>query len=235
MMNLNNIDKKTIFFVFIIIILIFSNLLTVSRCSTEKHTNEVNLDALTDTIKYFESKNGSLVAQKTMLNGNLSTLQKVNDSLYNVIKGMGVSSPDNVVYSKITIHDTKHDTAWITQHDTIDEKFKNIYNINKKFNFSDSYRMLAGTTWFHSNGLVDSLGMTIDTNTVVADFTVVQKDNNIFITSNNPYIEYNKVIGLTSTKKKRFSIGPVVGVGINQKAKFTGFAGVGLMYNVFSF
>lgn len=235
MMNLKSIDKKTIFFVFIIIILIFSNLLTVSRCSTEKRTNEINLDALTDTIKYFESKNGSLVAQKTMLNGDLSTLKKVNDSLYNVIKEMGISSPDNVVYSKITIHDTKHDTAWVTQHDTIDEKNKYIYNINKKFNFSNSYRTLTGSTWFHSDGVIDSLGMSIDTNTVVADFTVVQKDNNVFITSNNPYIEYNKVIGLTNSKKKRFGIGPVVGVGINQKAKFTGFLGVGLMYNVFSF
>lgn len=235
MMNLKSIDKKTIFFVFIIIILIFSNLLTVSRCSTVKHTNDVNLDALTDTIKYFESKNGSLVAQKTMMNGDLSALKKVNDSLHNVIKGMGISSLDNVVYSKITVHDTKHDTAWITQHDTIDENFKNIYNINKKFNFSNTYRTLTGSAWFHSDGAVDSLGMSIDTNTVVAAFTVVQKDNNVYITSNNPYIEYNKVIGLTNTKKKRFGIGPVVGVGINQKAKFTGFAGVGLMYNVFSF
>lgn len=235
MMNLHSIDKKTIFFVFIIIILIFSNLLTVSRCSSMKCTNEVNLDALTDTIKYFESNNGSLVAQKTMLNGDLNTLKKVNDSLYNVIKSIGVSSPDNVVYSKITVHDTKHDTAWVVQHDTIDEKNKNIYNINKKFNFSDQYRTLTGSTWFHSNGVVDSLGMTIDTNTVAADFTVVQKDNNVFISSNNPYVEYNKVIGLTNSKKKRFGIGPVIGVGINQKAKFTGFVGVGLMYNVFSF
>lgn len=234
-MNLHSIDKKTIFFVFIIIILIFSNLLSVSRCSSMKCTNEVNLDALTDTIKYFESKNGSLIAQKTMLNGDLNTLKKVNDSLYNVIKSIGVNSPDNVVYSKITVHDAKHDTAWVVQHDTIDEKNKNIYNINKKFNFSDQYRTLTGSTWFHSNGEVDSLGMSIDTNTVIADFTVVQKDNNVFISSNNPYVEYNKVIGLTNSKKKRFGVGPVIGVGINQKARFTGFVGVGLMYNVFSF
>lgn len=234
-MLLQNIDKKTIFFVFIIIILIFSNLLSISRCSTVKHTNDVNLEAMTDTIKYFETKNGLLVAQKTMLNGNLSTLKKINDSLYNVIKETGVNSPDNVVYSKVTIHDTNHDTAWITKHDTIDKNFKNIYNINKKFNFSDSYRTLTGSTWFHSNGLVDSLGMSIDTNTVIADFTIVQKDNNVYITSNNPYVEYNKVIGLTTSKKKRFGIGPVIGAGINQKAKFTGFVGVGLMFNVFSF
>lgn len=234
-MNLHSIDKKTIFFVFIIIILIFSNLLSVSRCSSMKCTNEVNLDALADTIKYFESKNGSLVVQKTMLNGDLNTLKKVKDSLYNVIKSIGVNSPDNVVYSKITVHDAKHDTAWVVQHDTIDEKNKNIYNINKKFNFSDQYRTLTGSTWFHSNGEADSLGMSIDTNTVIADFTVVQKDNNVFISSNNPYVEYNKVIGLTNSKKKRFGVGPVIGVGINQKARFTGFVGVGLMYNVFSF
>lgn len=234
-MILQNIDKKTIFFVFIIIILIFSNLLSISRCSTVKHTNEVNLEAMTDTIKYFESKNGLLVAQKTMLNGDLSTLKKINDSLYNVIKGTGVNSPDNVVYSKVTIHDTNHDTTWITKHDTIDKNSKNIYDINKKFNFSDSYRTLVGSTWFHSNGLVDSLGMSIDTNTVIADFTIVQKDNNVYITSNNPYVEYNKVIGLTTSKKKRFGIGPVIGAGISQKAKFTGFVGVGLMFNVFSF
>lgn len=234
-MKLLNIDRKTLIFSFIIIILILINILAVSHCSNISATSDNNIIALTDSIKYFKGKNGALVAQKTMLNGDMSLLKHVNDSLYNIIKNIGVKSPDNVVYSKITITDIKHDTVWTQIHDTVSDKSKSIYNINKKFKFSDSYHTLAGNTWFNTDGVADSLGLSIDTNTVVADFTIVQKDNKVYITSNNPYIKYNNIIGINNTKKKRFGIGPVIGVGINQKVKVNPYIGFGIMYNIFLF
>lgn len=235
-MKFLNTDKKTILFVFIIIILIITNTITVSRCSVAKYTGDDNINALTDSIRYFKTANGVLAAQKTMLTGDLHMLKRVNDSLYKVVKGLGVKSPDNVVYTKITIADTKHDTVWVTKRDSQkSDKNNYIYNINKKFDFSDNYRTLTGRTWFRSNGVMDSLGLTIDTNSVTADFTVVQKNNNVYITSNNPYIKYNNIIGITRSKKKRFGIGPIVGVGINHKAQIGPYVGVGVTYNIFSF
>lgn len=235
-MKLSSTDKKTILCVFIIIILIITNAITVSRCSVAKYNGDNNINALTDSIRYFKTTNGTLAAQKTMLVGDLHLLKHVNDSLYKIVKGLGVKSPDNVVYTKITISDTKHDTVWVTKRDSSkSDKNNYIYNINKKFDFSDNYRTLTGQTWFRSNGVTDSLGLVIDTNSVTADFTVVQKNNNVYITSNNPYVKYNNIIGLTRSKKKRFGIGLIVGVGINHKAQIGPYAGVGLTYNIFSF
>lgn len=231
-----NINKRTLIYIIIIILLILFNCLSVSRCRTIKYSNETNIRALTDTIKYFKTKEGALVTQKTMLSGDLSTLQKVNDSLYNIIKSTNVKSPDNVVYTRITIKDTKHDTVWTSHRDTLENR--NYYNIYRKFNFSDRYRTLTGTSWFKSDGIKDSLGLTIDSNQVNADFTVIQKNDQVYITSNNPYIIYNNIIGISSkevSKKKRFGVGPVLGVGINHKAQISPFIGIGINYNIFSF
>ena len=74
--------------------------------------------------------------------------------------------------------------------------------------FNDKYRELEGNVY-----LKDSLlGMNINKDNVYADFTMAIEDNKVFIKSNNPYIKYNDIKGLTlpysSKRKATLVIGP---------------------------
>lgn len=233
-MNLS-INKRNIIITVAILLMFGITVCSVRSCISNKNTYNNNITALTDTIKYWKDKAGNLVAQKTMLSGDLNSLKLINDSLYNKIKNdMKIKNPDNIVYIKTTVKDDKHDTLWIV------ESKDSIYNrIEKNFDFSDSYRTLKGYTYLYKGkNKSDTLGTVISKNEMVCDFTVVQKDNQLYITSNNPYIKYNNIIGINNNnynKNKRFGIGPYIGVGINYKGKIQPTIGIGLTYSIIKF
>ena len=104
----------------------------------QKEVNNNNIIALTDSIHYYKTKNNELVASKVLLEGDLSTLQLANDSLYNALKEMNVKDPSSVVYITSVIDNPQNDTIWTT--DTIISNF----NINKTFAFNNKYRSLEG-------------------------------------------------------------------------------------------
>lgn len=222
---------KNIIWCIITILLTVLLCMSMRQCISNKHTYNNNIIALTDTIKYYKGKNEELVASKTMIETSFNNIKYINDSLYNVLKSIGVKNPDNVVYIETVIRDEKHDTAW----------FDNINSINKyikkDFDFSNQYRTLKGYVYFNKP---DTLGLAIEQNDVTADFTVTQKDNNVYITSNNPYIKYNNIIGIKNRsehkiKTKRFGVGPYVGIGINKDAKIEPVVGIGLSWSIFRF
>lgn len=206
-------------------------LLAVRKCSTYKTLNADNLAALTDTIAYYKSRSNGLVAQKTMLQGDMDLLKKANDSLYNIIKGISVKNPDNAVYVNTVVHDVQRDTCWIVNVDSV------YYNkeIKKEFDFSDSWRTVQGYTYLRS----DTLGTCITKNDVAASFTVVQKDNKVYITSNNPYVEYSSIVGITQTKAaqktKRWGIGPYIGFGVTHKGDVVPTFGLSLHWSLIRF
>lgn len=222
---------KNIIWCIITILLTVLLCMSMRQCISNKHTYNNNIIALTDTIKYYKGKNEELVASKTMIETSFNNIKYINDSLYNVLKSIGVKNPDNVVYIETVIRDEKHDTVW----------FDNINSINKyikkDFDFSNKYRTLKGYVYFNKP---DTLGLTIEQNDVTADFTVAQKDNNVYITSNNPYIKYNNIIGIKNRsehkiKTKRFGVGPYIGIGINKDAKIEPVVGIGLSWSIFRF
>ena len=206
-------------------------LLAVSKCSTYKTLNADNVAALTDTIAYYKSRSDGLVAQKTMLQGDMDLLKKTNDSLYNKIKDISVKNPDNAVYVSTVVHDVRRDTCWIVNTDSV------YYNkeIKKEFDFSDSWRTVQGYTYLRN----DTLGTSITKNDVSADFTIVQKDNKVYITSNNPYVRYSNIVGITQTKDtekaKRWGIGPYIGFGVTHKFDFVPTVGVSLHWSLIQF
>lgn len=199
----------------------------MQQCISNKHLYDNNIIALTNTIKYYKGKNKELVASKKMLETSFKNIKYINDSLYNVLKSIGIKNPDNVVYIETIIKDEKHDTMWI---DTTS-------NIKKDFDFSNKYRILKGYVYLNRP---DTLGLSIEQNEAIANFTIIQKNNNLYITSNNPYIKYNNIIGINSklenkSKTKRFSIGPYIGVGINKDAKIEPTFGIGLTWSLLRF
>lgn len=219
--------------------------LAINRCSKYKSLNGTfndNISALTDTIKYYKSKSNQLVAEKTMLCGDMDLLKKVNDSLYNKVKDIKIKNPDNVVYISTTIVDSVRDTCWVVPNDSI---YSSSY-IKKEFNFSDDWRQVQGYTYLkraaqHVPSDSSVLGTVILKNNVRADFTVVQKDNKVYVTSNNPYIEYTNIIGITNSQEnktnkiKRWGIGPYIGFGVTHKLDFVPSAGLSVHYSIIRF
>lgn len=226
-------NKKEIIKYAIIGILLIMSIVSIKKCSSYKYDYKVNIAALTDTISYYKSKQNNLVTEKTMLQGDVNLLKKVNDSLYNKIKEMRIKNPDNVVYINTTVHDKVHDTCWVVNVDSI--YYNNNY-IERKFDFSDKYRTLYGYTYFKR----DTLGTVIEKNETQVDFTVVQNDNKVYITSNNPYIKYNNIVGITlnetqKTKSKRWGVGPYIGFGVSHKFDFVPTVGVSLHWSFIQF
>lgn len=226
---------KSKLIIYIIALLLFVLMcLSMHKCISNKHLYDNNIIALTDTIKYYKGKNKELVASKTMIETSFNNIKYINDSLYNVLKSIGVKNPDNVVYIETIIRDEKHDTIWKTP--IISSNDNNKY-IKKDFDFSNQYRTLKGYVYLNKP---DTLGLSIEQNNAIADFTITQKDNNVYITSNNPYIKYNNIIGIknqsqNNIKTKRFGIGPYIGIGINKDAKIEPTIGIGLTWSLFRF
>ena len=226
---------KSKLIIYIIALLLFVLMcLSMHKCISNKHLYDNNIIALTDTIKYYKGKNKELVASKTMIETSFNNIKYINDSLYNVLKSIGVKNPDNVVYIETIIRDEKHDTIWKTP--IISSNDNNKY-IKKDFDFSNQYRTLKGYVYLNKP---DTLGLSIEQNNAIADFTITQKDNNVYITSNNPYIKYNNIIGIknqsqNNKKTKRFGIGPYIGIGINKDAKIEPTIGIGLTWSLFRF
>lgn len=208
------------FFVFII--------LSINKCTYYKNVNDKNIIALTDSVKYYKGKYGNEVAKKTMVEADYKNLQNINDSLYRMIQSMQVNKPDIVIGGSTSIDNGKHDTIYIPTAAEITSK-----NIYRKFDFSNQYRELTGNV----NYTNDTLGLHIEKDIVQFKYALAVKDNAVYMTSDNPYIKFNSITGLTipkQKKEKKFGIGPSVFGGYSNKGFVYGI-GIGLQYNFINF
>ena len=194
--------------------------LSIRSCISYKEQGNNNVIALTDTIKYYKTKNGELYVSKTLLEGDLSTLKIANDSLYGVIKEMKIKNPTSVVYVDATIDNGQKDTAWIIEPITTNIDSVYIYpSLYKEFDFSDKFRELTGNIY-----LKDSLlGLNILKDKINFDYTLAIENNKVFVKSNNPYIHYNEIQGLTlkpqSNRKFTLVIGPSINYSYDLNSK----------------
>jgi len=223
-------------FVYIIIILLMGGIIasSVRRCSTDRAIYENNIKALTDTITYFRTENGNLVASKTAFVAEVNDLKELNKGLYEQLGKLGVKPKTitQMVYSEGEIKYLPQDTAWIIKHDTISK------GVDKTFAFNDRWRDLEGSIGYHQ----DTLGLHISKDIMRFDYTVaMDKNNKIYITSDNPYVTVNEIQGFTvptlqKEKAKRWGIGPYVGVGYDfSRNKIAPTIGIGFQYNLFKF
>lgn len=200
----------------------------ISKCTYYKDTNQNNIIALTDTVKYYQGKLGNEVASKTMIEANYSSLQNINDSLYRLVESMKIKNPTTVIGGKVVVENVTHDTIWVPTKTEIDTK-----NIAYNFNFSNKYRELEGTVKYMN----DTLSLDFDKDKTMFDYVLAIKDGSVYMTSDNPYVKFSNITGLKvpeSTKKKRFGIGPGVFVGYG-KGGFTYGLGLSIQYNLIQF
>ena len=202
--------------------------LSINKCTYYKNINDKNIIALTDSIKYYKGKYGNEVAKKTMIETDCKNLQIINDSLYRMIQSMQVKKPDIVIGGSTSIDNGKHDTVWVPTVTEIASK-----NIYRKFDFSNQYRELTGNVSYAN----DTLGLYIEKDIMRFKYALAVKDNVVYMTSDNPYVKFNSITGLTipkQKKEKKFGIGPSVFGGYSNKGFVYGI-GIGLQYNLISF
>lgn len=226
-MNLFNKYKLIFILGLVSIILLISLVFSVKSCTEYKNMNNNNIVALTDSIKQYRTKNNELYVSKTLLLGDISTLKLANDSLVQVLKEMNVKDPAQVVYIDNTIDAGEKETAWVVK-----PEISEVYpNLEKKFAFNDKYRELEGTV-----SLKDSLlGLNIEKDKVFFDYTLAIEGTTVYVKSNNPYVQYNKIQGITikDYKKQKTSlvIGPSITYGYDfSSKKFAPSVGVSATY-----
>lgn len=173
-------------------------------------------------MKYYVDALGQEVATKSILIGDIKTLELANDSLAEKVKAMGVKKPEQVIYINNDIIREKHDTCWKVT----------APNMMQPWDFSDKWRELGGDVY-----LQDSvLGLSVNKDIVHVDFTLVEKDGRAYVSSSNPYVKVNDIQGivLPKQKQKHWHIGPVVGAGLGEDMKFHGIIGLGVSYSILS-
>ena len=220
--------KRILIEVFSVVAFFVFITLSINKCTYYKNINDKNIIALTDSVKYYKGKYGNEVAKKTMIETDCKNLQIINDSLYRMIQNMQVKKPDIVIGGSTSIDNGKHDTVWVPTVTEITSK-----NIYRKFDFSNQYRELTGNVSYTN----DTLGLYIEKDIMQFKYALAVKDNVVYMTSDNPYVKFNSITGLTipkQKKEKKFGIGPSVFGGYSNKGFVYGI-GIGLQYNLISF
>lgn len=220
--------KRILIEVFSVVAFFVFITLSINKCTYYKNVNDKNIIALTDSVKHYKGKYGNEVAKKTMIETDCKNLQNINDSLYRMIQSMQVKKPNIVIGGSTSIDNGKHDTVWVPTVTEITSK-----NIYRKFDFSNKYRELTGNVSYTN----DTLGLHIEKDIMQFKYALAVKDNVVYMTSDNPYVKFNSITGLTipkQKKEKKFGIGPSIFGGYSNKGFVYG-VGIGLQYNLISF
>jgi hypothetical protein len=153
-----------------------------------------NIKAFTDSVSYYKSKTGDMVAMKTAFETNIKELENLNESLYAEIKDLKTKNDvSSGVHFNGSIENSSKDTVFLVKQDTIYKGFKH------NFNFNDEWRDLEG----YIDYAPDSLKVNVTKDVTRFDYTVaIDEDNKIYIKSKNPYVKFDEFTGFTIPKPK---------------------------------
>ena len=224
--NIWNKYKSQIILILCLLVCGFFLIRSCENNLTNKRIYDNNVKALTEEVQTWKTKAGDLVAEKTVLEGDVNLLKLTNEDLYNQVKALK-AKPKEVVYVKTEIVNEVHDTTFV-----VDSTYA-----KKNFDFSNQWRKLSGFVEYNK----PNLNLSINQDITYADFTIAIKDSKVYVTSNNPYIQYNDIQGVVVPKSEpRWSIGvgPQFGIGygfINKKPDVYVGIGLSINYNLISF
>ena len=216
--------KSQIILVLSLLVCVFFLIRGCENRMADKHIYDNNVKALTEQVETWKTKAGDLVAEKTVLEGDYKLLKQTNEELYEQVKKLK-AKPKEVVYVETEIVNEVHDTTYVVT----DSSY-----VKKNFDFSNQWRKLSGFIEYNK----PNLGLTINQDITYADFTVAIKDSKVYVTSNNPYIQYNDIQGVVMPKtapRWSLGVGLQTGVGygfINKKPDVYVGVGVSLNYNL---
>lgn len=223
--------KSHVIYILIICLLIATLGTAVNRCSNTSNEYKHNIEALKDTIKYYQDKNGNLVATKLAFESDIKTLKLLNRSLYDQIDSMKLNPKvvSQIIHVGGAIENPTQDSSYFVPQDSIKYGFK------KDFDFNNKYRVLEGNVDYNN----DSLGVHITKDITYFDYTVVMdKDSRIYIKSTNPYVKYSEISGFTLPKErqKHWSLGVFGSYNYSPTDNFRYLdLGLGVNYNIGKF
>ena len=227
-------NKRTIIEVLGMIILFVWALTSMQRCSTMKleyNTAQNNIVALTDSIEYYESKTGELIAQKTLLTGEIKDLKEshskeLND-LYNDLNSMKRKNAQLAAQIDVLVENPARDTIW--KYDSV----LVVQSLVQPFQFNDKWRNLSGNITLENN----TMGLNIKEDQVFFNYTIAVEDGLVYLMSDNPYVKYNRITAIQETQKKpkRWNIGFQLGLGFqyglfHEKVDIGPYLGLGVSY-----
>lgn len=206
--------KKDIIYIALIIVMVCWAITSMRSCTNQVNENKLlehNIEALSSEAELYKGKNGELVYQQQILIGDMNTLKIANENLYKRIKSMEVKNAEQALRIEGLIRNPQRDTVWQINNDTI--YIDRNLNITRNFDFSDKWRTLNGNV-FLADG---NLGLNIDNDLIKFDYTAVFNDGQLYITSDNPYVQYNNITGIQVPKqrKKRWNLGIYGGFGVH--------------------
>ena len=81
--------KTHLIYILIICLLAGALCISINKCSNTSGEYKHNIEALKDTIKYYQDKNGNLVATKLAFESDIKTLKLLNEDLPSNITMIG--------------------------------------------------------------------------------------------------------------------------------------------------
>lgn len=218
----------------IIVVCLICMMLSFKSCSdahNEMKRSNNNIEALVDSIDYYKAKNGDIVAEKKLLEGDMSTLKIANNELAKSLKNMKIKNAEQAAYIKSVVDNGAVDTLW--QHDTVFKYIPVQFREVRAFDFSNQWRTLTGNVTIDN----ENIALNILEDKVLVDYTLAIKDNTVFVHSSNPYINYSEISGITLPKqtRKHFLFGVQAGIGVqygimHQSFDVGPYFGVGLKF-----
>lgn len=206
--------KKDIIYIALIIVMVCWAITSMRSCTNQLQENdrlEHNIEALSSVAFEYKGKNDELVKKQQILLGDMNTLKVANEDLYKRLKSMELKNVEQALRIDGLINNPVRDTIWQINNDTI--YIDKSVNITRKFDFSDNFRVLQGNVSINNGNML----FQINKDVVKFDYTAAFKDGQLYITSDNPYIQYNNITGIQvpKQKKKRWNIGIYGGFGVH--------------------
>lgn len=247
------ITKERLIYIITLIILILLSIGLFKWGSNNKRgrdISEYNLIAIHDTLSVYKTKNGETEGSISVLiaeNGSLKTLNKSLNSELSDIKGK-VSELNRIIIEL----GKRPDTVIV---ETEVEKYKDgsyglSWDYDTVYNEFNSKKLKGVSKFKIQDSAIISLGTYITDDKIRFKLVTGLKENNgnieIFAKSDYPGFDIISLEGAMIDpetnpvftkykKKKRFGIGPYIGVGISQEMKPSIQIGVGLSFNPIRF
>jgi hypothetical protein len=218
--------------------------------STKLDISEQNQKALTDSLRLSKDKLGTVVASKNVLVAEKKDLANLNSELSEELKRMKGKVREISVVKTDIIHDTLYIQNELVKYDNDVHGLK--WEHDTAYDESNK-RFISGVSMFKLDSVTGKLE---PLNTIISEDLIkfkmvtglVEKDGNveIFVKSDYPGFEVMELDGAIVdpkkhpvikkfTNKKKWGIGPYVGVGFNGELKGVLQLGVGVQYSLIRF
>lgn len=232
--------------IIILLISIFSTvyLINIDYKRTKQKINLIK--SLQDSLQIYKNKDNNEVAKIGTINSStkdfidlkikdkeIQELQKLVKEYKNKLKNQGsvTKFSNNTKVETKTITKIEYDTIIKNNIQEIYPKYKSNFNLNN---------WVVGDIIASKDSTNINLGVKNKYAVIIGEESqgwFKPKKTFVEVINYNPYssIEKLRTYQVEKPKNKLFSIGPYIGVGINQERKFIPSVGIGLQYNILKF